>query len=71
MKLPLCPAKDALAESVLCRSNDSKERYLPVAIIQKHTVVKSDSNITLVKKQRGEVARGTVGYANLRTLLPL
>ena len=40
MKLPLCPAKDALAESVLCRSNGSKERKLPVAIIQKHTVVK-------------------------------
>ena len=40
MKLPYWPAKDGLAETLLCRSDGSKERNITVAIIQKHTVVK-------------------------------
>ena len=70
MKLPYWPAKDGLFETLLCRSDGSKEGNFTAAIIKSTLLLMSDSYIKLVEKQRNEVVRGTVEYI-LRTLLPL
>ena len=70
MKLPYWPAKDGFFETLLCRSDGSREGNVTAAIIQSTLLLKSDSYTEMVEKQRNEVVRGTVEYI-LRTLLPL